>query len=88
MGERRRRSTEADTLTWTGFIEALPITIDDETPVRALHETLGLARTHNLSSDDASYLELAIRRGLPLATLDGRLEAAALAVGVSIYRVP
>jgi predicted nucleic acid-binding protein len=46
-----------------------------------------LARAHTLSAYDAAYLELAIRLGLPLATLDDRLEAAATAVGVTLYSV-
>jgi predicted nucleic acid-binding protein len=44
-----------------------------------------LARSQGISAYDAAYLELAMRRGLPLATLDGKLEAAARAVGVSIF---
>ena len=43
--------------------------------------------SHNLSAYDAAYLELAIRRGLPLATLDDKLKAAAQAVGVKLYAV-
>jgi hypothetical protein len=41
-----------------------------------------------LSAYYAAYLGLAMRRGLPLATLDGRLKAAAAAIGVSVYAVP
>lgn len=44
---------------------------------------LTLARTHNLSSYDAAYLELALREGLPLATLDQQLKQAALNIGVT-----
>jgi predicted nucleic acid-binding protein len=47
---------------------------------------LSLARSHNLSAYDAVYLELALRRGLPLASLDGGLKAAAKAVGVQEYK--
>jgi predicted nucleic acid-binding protein len=46
---------------------------------------LGLAQAHRLSVYDAAYLELALRRGLPLATLDEKLKAAALAVGVPAF---
>jgi predicted nucleic acid-binding protein len=46
---------------------------------------LSLARAHRLSAYDATYLELALRRGLPLATLDGKLKAAASAVGVLAF---
>ena len=85
VGERRKRSTQANTMTWLGFLAALPIIIDDETRTHAFGNTLNLARAHNLSVYDAAYLELAIRRGLPLATLDAKLKAASLAVGVPLF---
>ena len=50
-----------------------------------LQTMLSLARAHKLSAYDAAYLELALRRGLPLATLDDKLKAAAQAVGVAEY---
>ncbi len=85
MGERRKRSTPAQAATWLGILGTFPIVVDGETTARAWGETLGLARAHNLSAYDAAYLELAMRRGLPLATLDGKLKAAAAAVGVAIF---
>ncbi len=85
MGERRKRSTQADTASWLAFLNPLPITVDDETTTRAWTDVLGLARMHNLSASDAAYLELALRRGLPLATLDDKLKAAAKAIGVPLY---
>lgn len=85
MGERRKRSTEAETIRWIGILNRLPIVIDDETNTRAWSDTLALARGHKLSAYDAAYLELAVRRKLPLATLDDRLKAAATAVGVALY---
>jgi predicted nucleic acid-binding protein len=48
-------------------------------------KVLRLARAHRLSAYDAAYLELALRRGLPLATLDDKLKAAASALGVSAF---
>ena len=45
-----------------------------------------VARTRALSSYDAAYLELAVRLGLPLATLDRELRAAAEAEGVELFR--
>jgi len=44
--------------------------------------TLALARTYGLTSNDAAYLELAMRTSLPLATLDGDLRSAAKKAGV------
>jgi predicted nucleic acid-binding protein len=45
-----------------------------------------LGRTHGLTSYDAAYLELAMRRGLPMATLDKELKSAASKVGVELYQ--
>ena len=85
MGERRQRSTEAQAFAWLAYLESLPISVDDETNDRAWGEVLRLARSHRLSSYDAAYLELALRRGLPLATLDDKLKAAASALGVPTF---
>ncbi len=79
MGERRKRR-------WLGYLSSLPITVDDEMTARAWSDTLNLARAHNLSAYDAAYLELARRRGLPLATLDDKLKAAASVAGVIEYK--
>jgi predicted nucleic acid-binding protein len=84
VGERRRRTTEAKVTQFLTLLRSLPITADDETAARAWQDTLPLARAHELSAYDAAYLELAMRRGLPLATLDEDL-AAAEAVGVARY---
>jgi len=87
MGERRKCSTETQTIRWIDILNRLPIVIDDETTIRAWNDTLSLARGQKLSAYDATYLELAMRRGLPLATLDERLKTAARAVGVMIYGI-
>ena len=50
----------------------------------AWHDTLALARSHRLTSYDAAYLELALRRGLPLASRDKALQAAARLEGVPL----
>jgi predicted nucleic acid-binding protein len=71
-----------------GFIaqlENLPIYVDPLTANQAFSRTLGLARNYNLSSYDAAYLELAIREGLPLATLDDALTKAAKKINVRLY---
>lgn len=85
VGERRKRSTQANTVTWLGFLSSLPISVDEETKTHAFGDTPSLAREHGLSVYDAAYLELAMRRGLPLATLDDKLKAAAQAIGVPLY---
>ena len=83
-GERRGRITQADTAGFLTLLRSLPITVDDETPRRAWNDILTLARAHRLTAYDAAYLELALRLGLPLATLDTDLRAAAAALGLTI----
>jgi predicted nucleic acid-binding protein len=82
IGERRGRSTEAEASKWLKYLQMLPIRVDDETAARAWSDILRIARSHDLSTYDASYLELALRSGLPLASLDDGLKAAADSAGV------
>ncbi len=62
----------------------LPIQIDPETDRYAWDATLRLAGRHRLTLYDASYLELALRRQLPLATLDRQLRIAAENEGLKL----
>lgn len=62
----------------------LSINIDPETGLHAWTMTLGLSTRYRLTVYDACYLELALRRGLPLATLDAELRTAAEAEGVPL----
>jgi predicted nucleic acid-binding protein len=64
----------------------LPVLVDAATEAQAWSATINLGRQHGLTEYDAAYLELALRQGLPLATLDAKLEAAATAVGVARYQ--
>lgn len=52
---------------------------------KAFSRTLARARAYNLSTYDASYLELALREGLPLATLDKDLKKAAIKAHIEIF---
>jgi predicted nucleic acid-binding protein len=66
-------------------LESLPIQVDPLTARQAFSRTLSLSRAYKLSSYDAAYLELAIREGLPLATLDKDLKKAAKQADVELY---
>ncbi len=70
---RRERITDADVDRLIEVLSALPIEVDRDWDDGCLPRVLVLARRFGLTSYDASYLELAERRGLPLATLDARL---------------
>jgi predicted nucleic acid-binding protein len=83
-GERRQRIQPADTSRFSALVQSLPIELDDMHLERAVGLVLDLARAHTLTTYDASYLELAMRAGLPLATQDERLRAAADQVGVPL----
>lgn len=82
--ERRGRIDREARRRLAGLLQALPIRIDDETASRAWTTTAHLAEQHHLMAYDASYLELAMRLGLPLATSDTALIAAAQGVGVPL----
>ena len=76
--------TEARCAAFAGLLQDMAITTDPLTATYALSDTLQLARRFKLSSYDASYLELAMREGLPLATLDGDLRSAMLQNGMAL----
>ena len=69
-------------------LHALPIEIEPVSTLRVWETALSLADRFNLSVYDATYLELAIRMRLPLATLDKALAAAATAAGIETPAMP
>jgi len=84
VAERRGRLTVADISQAYGLLADLPITARDLSLAAVLGPVLALTRQENLSTYDASYLELAMREGLPLATMDDALRAAAGRAGVPL----
>jgi len=72
-----------------GFFEdirSLDIAVDEESSGYVFGEVHRLALEHGLSGYDAAYLELAARKGLPLATLDEDLQKAARTAGVELFQ--
>ena len=84
QAEKRGRITAADIAMRLELIAELPINTDNETAARAWREILALARAEGSTTYDAAYLELAIRRGLPLLTKDKALIGAAARTGVAV----
>jgi predicted nucleic acid-binding protein len=82
--KRRGRIDQAGIEGFLSRLVVYDIAVDDQTMERAWQKTLDLALQHSLSTYDAAYLELALRRGLPLASLDRELIAAARACGVTL----
>ena len=77
QAEKRGRIAPGDVATRLKLISELPIATDHEVAARARREVITLARAENLTAYDAAYLELAIRRSLPLSTRDDALFRAA-----------
>lgn len=84
MAEKRKRSTPADSAEFLALLMLVNIEIDSEATARAFNHVLPLCRKHGLTSYDAAYLELAHRRGLPLATLDRELRVAARSLEIGL----
>jgi len=77
--------TEARSGAFIEMLEGVDIEVDAATFTHSLSDTLQLARRYKLSAYDASYLELALRLGIPLATLDEDLQKAAKKAGVKKF---
>lgn len=84
LAERKGRITAAQSNAFIADLGKLGIERDDEAPDRAFTHLLTLCRTHQLTSYDAIYLDLAVRRNLPLATLDRDLRKTAMKLGVRL----
>jgi predicted nucleic acid-binding protein len=66
-------------------LEDLPLYVDSLTANKSFSRTMALARAYKLSSYNAAYLELALRKGLSIATLDKGIVKAAKKADVGIY---
>lgn len=85
MAERRKRTTRAQTDAALAFLQKLPIHVQEDSSAELRHGTIRLARKYDLTVYDATYLGLALRDTLPLATLDKPLAKAAKASGVELF---
>lgn len=84
--ERRNRLAEADSIRFISLLNRLPIRVEPQPPAEELMGGLPpVARKYGLSSYDASYLHLAMRNGLALATRDGKLKVAAKKAKVALW---
>ena len=86
VAERRERISRLDSERFLELLQQLPITVEHLSEQRMFEAVLNLAREQDLSSYDASYLDLAMQTGLPLATLDRALQNAAKRCDVVIFQ--
>jgi predicted nucleic acid-binding protein len=84
--EAKDQVTPAQSGAFIALLEGVSIEVDGDTFAHVFSDTLQLARRYRLSSYDASYLELALRHGSPIATLDEDLRRAATKAGVRAFK--
>jgi len=82
LAERRRRLTATARREHLEDLSRLPIVVDHEATGHAWSNTMVLAASHDLTLYDGAYLELSLRRQLPLATFDAALRKAARSANV------
>ena len=82
--QRRKKMTAADRKAALNMLGNLPLEIDYVSPRAAFEEVSVLAEKHLLTVYDATYLELALRKNLALATRDEQLRIAAKRCGVAV----
>ena len=83
---RRRKLTPDEARTAIEMIRSLPAAIDHEAAAIAFTRLVDLASEHDLTVYDATYIELAARRQLPLASNDARMKQAAIRSGVDLWQ--
>lgn len=85
--ERRKLISESDAVRFISLLTKLPITVESEPQRNRIVELYSLGRKHGLSSYDVSYLSLAMKTGLPLATLDEKMRRSARRAGVALFKI-
>lgn len=85
---RRKKIDRPQQARFLSMLETLPIHVDSLSGTRVFAPVLAVADEYSLTAYDAMYLELALRLGLPLATLDTQLLAAAKTAGVTLLQLP
>lgn len=86
LAENVGRLTASDVAGALNTLGSLQIEVDSETYSSAFGMTLSLCRRHRITAYYAAYLELALRKGAGLASLDRKLVAAAAAEGVTLFQ--
>lgn len=85
VAERKKRISQPDAALFLEQLQSLNVVVEEGSRSRIFSAVLPIAREYHLSVYDASYLELALRRGLTLATLDHDLKKAAKALKIPLF---
>jgi predicted nucleic acid-binding protein len=86
MAERRKRIRQPEIRRFVELLGGLTVVLDSQTVTDSVANILPLGREYGLSAYDAAYLDVAMRHGAPLATLDGNLQKAGRKAGIDIFR--
>ena len=84
VAERKKRITHTQSILFLETLKHLPIEIEDQLLLPKCESLLSSARDYHLSAYDAAYLDLAMHKGYPLASLDKQLLNAASEAGVKL----
>jgi predicted nucleic acid-binding protein len=87
VGERRKRIRQSEVQRFIELLKGLSILEDGQPFAETVSNILPLAREYDLSAYDAAYLDVALRHGAPLATLDAALQKAGRATGIKVFKV-
>jgi predicted nucleic acid-binding protein len=84
MAQKRKRITDNGIFHFLSLLEELPIVIVPSE--LTMKDTILLSQKYQLTAYDASYLNMCLYHDIPMATLDKKLEKAALSSGSSIFQ--
>jgi len=87
VGERRKRIRQPEVRRFVELLKSLTILENGQPFAETMSNILPIAREYDLSAYDAAYLDVAVRHGAPLATLDTELQKAGRAAGIKILKV-
>lgn len=85
LTERKKRISLLKANNFKNALSSLPITVDHGATDRALDTIFELGRELQLTAYDASYLELAFREKIPIATNDKELIKAAKKISIERF---
>ena len=83
--ERRKRIKQPEIRRFVELLDGLTVIVDSQSVTENVNNILPIGREYGLSAYDAAYLDVAIRHGVPLATLDSALQKAGRKAGIEIF---
>ena len=86
IAERRKRIKQPEIRRFVELLDGLRVSMDSQSVTENVSNILPIAQEYGLSAYDAAYLDVAVRHGAPLATLDSALQKAGRKAGIEIFR--